>query len=67
MEQQLIDIEKALAANSEDSIAEWLQRIRHEIKLANALRIVDIKLTHEIGDKALSGYIENATDVVDMY
>ena len=67
MEQHLIDIEKALAAGSEESIAEWLERIRHELKLANALKIVDIGLTHELGDKALNGYIANAFDVVNMH
>lgn len=67
MEQHLIDIEKALASGSEESIAEWLERIRHELRLANALRIVEIKLAHEIGDTALNGYIENAGSVVDMH
>ena len=67
MEQHLIDIEKALASGSEESIAEWLERIRYELKLANALRIVDIQLTHSIGEKALHGYIENATDVVNLH
>jgi hypothetical protein len=67
MEQQLIDIEKALAANSAESIAEWLDRIRHELKLANALRIVDIQLTHELGYTALNEYIESAFDVVNTH
>jgi hypothetical protein len=67
MEQHLIDIEKALASGSEESIAEWLERIRHELKLANALRIVDIKLTHSIGEKALNVHIEDANDVVNLH
>jgi hypothetical protein len=67
MEQQLIDIEKALAANSEESIAEWLDRIRHEIKLANAIKIVDLQLTHELGYTALNEYIETAFRVVNNH
>ena len=67
MQETLLKIEDAIAGASEESIAEWLERIRHELKLANALRIVEIKLTHEIGDEALNGYIENAVSVVDMH
>ena len=67
MQETLLKIEDAIAGASKESIAEWLERIRHELKLANALRIVEIKLTHEIGDEALNGYIENAVSVVDMH
>jgi hypothetical protein len=67
MEETLLKIEGAIAGASEESIAEWLERIRHELRLANALRIVEIKLAHEIGDTALNGYIENAGSVVDMH
>jgi hypothetical protein len=67
MEQHLDEIEEALAGGSEGSIAEWLDRIRHELKLANALRIVELQLTHGIGGTPLRGCIEDAIDVVDLY
>ena len=67
MENQLIDIEKALAGDRTESIAELLDRIRHELKLANALRIAEIKLAHEIEDKALYLCIDDAISVVNTY
>ena len=67
MKEQLINIEKALADSSSESIAEFLDRIRHELKLANALKIVEIKVAHNIGNTAMNSYIEDAIAIVDMH
>ena len=67
MKEQLINIEKALADSSAESIAEFLDRIRHELKLANALKIVEIRMAHNIGSAAFSKYIDDAIAIVDMH
>ena len=67
MKEQLINIEKALADSSAESIAEFLDRIRHELKLANALKIVEIRMAHNIGTAAFSRCIDDAIAIVDLH
>lgn len=47
--------------------AEILDRIRHELKLANAIKLMEMRLAHSVRQESLSEYINDAMNVVDMH
>ena len=47
--------------------AEILDRIRHELKLANAIKLMEMRVVHSVRQESLSEYINDAMNVVDMH
>ena len=65
MEEAILKIEDAIAGESEDSVAEWLERIRHELMLANAIELVRLRFNHGLDSEDLiHRYIQDAFNII---
>lgn len=64
MEETLLKIEDALAGASEGSIAEWLERIRYELMLANAINLLHLTFKYTIDEGDIDRHINAAKQII---
>ncbi len=64
MEETLLKIEDAIAGESEDSIAEWLERIRYELFLANAINLLHLTFSHNIDESDIDRHLNAAKSIM---
>ena len=60
-------IENSIAADDEESMVQWLERIRHEIKLANALKVMELRLAHQLTEREIMEYFQDGLVVIDAH
>ena len=60
-------IENSIAADDEESLVQWLERIRHEIKLANALKVMELRLAHQLTEREIIEYFKDGIAVIDAH
>ena len=60
-------IENSIAADDEESMVQWLERIRHEIKLANALKVMELRLAHQLTEREIIEYFKDGIAVIDAH
>ena len=64
MEDTLLKIEDAIAGASEESIAEWLERIRDELILANAINLLHLTFKYTIDEGDIDRHIKAAKRII---
>ena len=64
MEETLLKIEDAIAGASEDSVAEWLERIRYELMLANAINLLHLTFKYSIDEGDIDRHIKAAKRIM---
>lgn len=57
----------SMAHDDEESIVTWLERIRHEIKLANALKIMELRLAHSLTEREILEYFKDGIEVINAH
>jgi hypothetical protein len=67
MEETLLKIEDAIAGSSEGSVAEWLERIRDELMLANQINLLHLTFTHNIDKTDIDRHLNAAKDIVNRH
>ena len=67
MEETLLKIEDAIAGESNDSVAEWLERIRHELFLANAINLLHLCNTHDIDETNIDERLKAAAGIMSNH
>jgi len=69
MEEILLKIEDAIAGESEDSVAEWLERIRHELFIANAINLLHFTFNHKhsFDDRDIDKHLKAAMEVLGRH
>jgi hypothetical protein len=67
MEETLLKIEGAIAGASEESIAEWLERIRHELMLANQINLLRLTFTHNIDETDIDRHLDAAKRIMQEH
>jgi len=64
MEETLLKIEDAIAGESEDSVSEWLERIRHELIVANAINLLHLTFNQNVDERLIHKHLEEAINIV---
>ena len=64
MEDTLLKIEDAIAGASEESIAQWLERIRDELILANAINLLHLTFKYAIDEGDIDRHIKAAKRII---
>lgn len=68
MDDAILKIEDAISGASEDSVAEWLERIRHELMLANAIKLMELRFVHGLDQPDLiHRYIQDGFNIIGQH
>ena len=60
-------VENSIAHDDEESMATWLERIRHEIKLANALKVMELRIAHQLTEKETIEYFKDGIEIINAH